>query len=255
VAFITVADRKLEVERIAAGAPGRPVLVFLHEGLGSVSLWKDFPARVAHAAGCDVVVYSRHGYGRSDRLTGPHLVRYMHDQALHALPELLGKLDIRSPVLVGHSDGASIAIVHAGAGHPVEGLVLMAPHVIVEDLSVESIAAAKVAYETTDMPKKLGRHHDDPDTVFRAWNDIWLAPDFRSWNIEEYLAGIRCPVMVIQGQDDEYGTMEQVRRIQRQLPDVDAIELADCRHSPHRDQPDAVIEAIVRFVDRLTAGS
>lgn len=255
MAFVTVAGRRLEVERIAAGAPGRPVLVFLHEGLGSVSLWKDFPARVAHAADCDVVVYSRYGYGKSDRLAGSRHVRYMHDEALDALPELLAKLEIDRPVLVGHSDGASIAIIHAGAGHPVEGLVLMAPHVIVEDLSVESIADAKVAFETTDMPKKLARHHDDPAAVFRAWNDIWLHRDFRAWNIEEYLPGIRCPVMVIQGQEDEYGTMEQVRRIQRRVADVDVIELADCRHSPHRDQPDAVIDAITRFVDRLTARS
>jgi pimeloyl-ACP methyl ester carboxylesterase len=253
VQSLTVLGHRLEVQRIPAGAAERPVLVFLHEGLGSVSMWRDFPARVAHATGCDAIVYSRLGYGRSDPIAAPREVRYMHDEALAALPALLGAVGVRRPLLVGHSDGASIALIHAGAGHPVAGLVLLAPHVMVEDLSIASIAAAKVAYESGDLRARLARHHDDVDGAFRGWNDIWLHPDFRAWNIEGYLSGIRCPVLAIQGADDEYGTMEQVRRIERQAPDVDVLALADCRHSPHRDQPGAVVDAIVRFVDRIVA--
>ena len=250
---VVVDGCRLEVERIAAGTPGRPVLVFLHEGLGSVAMWRDFPARVAHAAGCDAVVYSRRGYGRSDPIAGPRGVRYMHDEALATLPALLRAQGVARPLLVGHSDGGSIALIHAGAGHPVAGLVLFAPHVMVEDVSIASIAAAKVAYESGGLRAKLARYHDDVESAFRGWNDIWLHPDFRGWNIEEFLPGIACPVLAIQGVDDEYGTMEQVRRIERRVPDVDVLALADCRHSPHRDQPGAVVEAIVRFVDRVVA--
>ena len=251
--LVTVRGRRLEVERIGAGTPGRPVLVFLHEGLGSVAMWRDFPSRVAHAAGCDAVVYSRYGYGRSDPLAAPHGVRYMHDEALVALPGLLRAVGVERPLLVGHSDGGSIALIHAGAGHPVAGLVLLAPHVMVEDVALASIAAAKVAYETGDLRARLSRHHADVVSAFRGWNDIWLHPDFRAWNIEAYLPRVACSVLAIQGEDDEYGTMEQVRRIERQARDVDVLALADCRHSAHRDQPEAVIEAIRRFVDRVTA--
>ena len=250
---VVVDGCRLEVERIAAGTPGRPVLVFLHEGLGSVAMWRDFPARVAHAAGCDAVVYSRRGYGRSDPIAGPRGVRYMHDEALATLPALLRAQGVARPLLVGHSDGGSIALIHAGAGHPAAGLVLFAPHVMVEDVSIASIAAAKVAYESGGLRAKLARYHDDVESAFRGWNDVWLHPDFRRWNIEEFLPGIACPVLAIQGVDDEYGTMEQVRRIERRVPDVDVLALADCRHSPHRDQPGAVVEAIVRFVDRVVA--
>ena len=252
--FAQVAGHRLEVERIETAAPTRPTLVLLHEGLGSVAMWRDFPGRLAHACGCNALVYSRYGYGNSDPLAAPREVRYMHDEALVALPELLDQLGIERPILVGHSDGGSIALIHAGARkRPVAAVVTLAAHVLVEDISVSSIAAAKMAYETTDLRAKLARHHADVDSAFWGWNRIWLDPAFRAWNIEEYLPGIDCPVLAIQGEDDEYGTMEQMRRIGAQVKDVELLELEDCRHSPHRDQPDAVLEAVTRFVDRVTA--
>ncbi len=252
--FVDVCDHRIEYERIDVGGKARPTLVLLHEGLGSVAMWRDFPGRLAHATGCDALVYSRYGYGQSAPLDAPRSVRYMHDEALVALPTLLDALAITQPILVGHSDGGSIALIHAGAGtRPVCAVVTLAAHVLVEDISVTSIAAAKVAYETTDLRTKLARYHADVDSAFWGWNRIWLDPEFRAWNIEEYLPRIACPVLAIQGEDDEYGTMEQMRRIGAQVPDVDLVELEDCRHSPHRDQPQAVLDAITRFVDRVAA--
>jgi len=254
VPFLTVASRRIEYERIEIARAPRPTLVFLHEGLGSVAAWREFPGRVAHAANCDAVVYSRYGYGHSEPLAAPRSIRYMHDEALVALPELLDRLALDRPILIGHSDGGSIALIHAGAGvRPVAGLVTLAAHVLVEDVSVASIAAAKTAFETTDLRARLARHHADVDSAFLGWNRIWLDPDFRDWNIEEYLPRITCPVLAIQGEDDEYGTMEQMRRIGAQVADVELLRLSDCRHSAHRDQPEAVLGAVSRFVDRVTA--
>jgi pimeloyl-ACP methyl ester carboxylesterase len=254
MSFVEAAGNRLEVERIDVGARDRPDLVFLHEGLGSVAMWRDFPRRVAHASGCNVVVYSRYGYGKSDPLDGERGVRYMHDEALVTLPELLDRLAIVRPILVGHSDGASIALIHAGASsRRLAGVVAMAPHVFVEDISIASIAAAKRAYETTDLRAKLARYHADVDSAFWGWNRIWLHPDFRAWNIEQVLPNVACPVLAIQGEDDEYGTMAQVQSIQRHVRDAEILELGDCRHSPHKDQPQATLDAITAFVDRLTA--
>ena len=217
-------------------------------------MWRDFPGRLAHATGCNALVYSRHGYGNSDPLTTLRAVRYMHDEALVVLPALLDALAIERPILVGHSDGGSIALIHAGSAiRPVAAVVTMAAHVLVEDISVASIAAAKAAFETTDLRTKLARYHADVDSAFWGWNRIWLDPDFRAWNIEAYLPGIACPVLAIQGEDDEYGTMEQMRRIGAQVRDVELVELEDCRHSPHKDQPEAVLDVITRFVDRVSS--
>ncbi len=250
--FVTVGGRRLEYRLYPEHQLHRPTLVFLHEGLGSVAMWRDFPARVAAATGCRTLVYSRYGYGQSDVLEAPFPIRYMHDEALVALPELLHKLEIERPVFVGHSDGGSIALIHAGAGKwQVAGLILMAPHVFVEDISIASIAQARDAYLTTDLPKKLARYHQDADKTFWGWNDVWLHPDFRSWNIEEYLPNIACPVLAIQGSDDEYGTMAQLRAIAARVPATEILELADCRHSPHRDQPQITLEAMVRFISSL----
>ena len=250
---VCVQGHELEVQRIAGRNPAAPELVFLHEGLGSVSHWKDFPARVAEATGCPITVYSRYGAGNSDVLAEARGVRYMHNEGLAALPDLLSQLQIEDPILVGHSDGGSIAIIYAGAHDHVRGLVLLAPHVFVEDLSVASIAEAKVAFQTTNLGEKLGRHHRDATRTFWGWNNIWLHPEFRHWNIEEYLPKITCPILVIQGQDDQYGTMKQVEAIKKQVAGpVEVLGLANCKHSPQRDQPDETLKAICRFVSKIS---
>jgi pimeloyl-ACP methyl ester carboxylesterase len=252
--FVTAGGHSLEYQLIPAHQINRPTLVLLHEGLGSVAMWRDFPARLASATGCRTLVYSRYGYGQSDLLEAPFGTDYMHREGRDTLPELLAALEIESPVLVGHSDGASIALLHAGAGHRVAGVVVMAPHCFVEDISIRSIAAAKVAFETTDLPAKLGKYHRDVNRTFWGWNDIWLHPDFRAWNIEDCLPNITCPILAIQGEDDEYGTMAQIEAIAagaRNSAGVELLKLADCRHSAHKDQPVAVIEAINRFAENL----
>ena len=243
------------MRRIPGAERGAPTLVFLHEGLGSVSMWRDFPQEAARATGCAAVVYSRYGNGQSDALREPRAVDYMHVEALQTLPALLEELGVEEPILVGHSDGGSIALIYAAAHDEVRGAVVMAPHVFVEDLSVESIARAKTAFETTDFPQRLGRHHADAEKTFRGWNDIWLHPDFRRWNIEDVLPRVHCPVLAIQGFDDPYGTMAQLEAIARQVGGpIELLRLAECRHSPHRDQPGVVLEAISRFVARLGDG-
>ena len=249
---LAVHGHSLEVHRIAARAPGSAELVFLHEGLGSVSHWRSFPSHVAQATGCGVTVYSRYGSGNSDLLAEERPVTYMHDEALLPLRDLLAQLHIESPILIGHSDGASIALIYAGTHDRVRGMVLLAPHVFVEDLSVASIAEAKVKFQTTKLAEKLARHHRDAARTFWGWNNIWLHPDFRRWNIEEYLPRITCPILAIQGLDDQYGTIAQVQAIARQSGGpVEILALPDCRHSAHRDQPQATLEAITKFVGKI----
>ncbi|MDI1475166.1 alpha/beta hydrolase [Polyangium sp. y55x31] len=245
---------RLEYLHLPSAAPraGAPSLVFLHEGIGSVAMWRDFPQKVADATGCEAVVYSRAGYGGSDPARLPRLPSYMHDEGFFVLPALLETLGIERPILIGHSDGGSIALLCAGGTEtPLAGLVVMAPHVLVEDISIRSIEKAKVAYTTTDLPARLGKYHADVDRAFWGWNDIWLHPDFRAWNIEEYLPRIRCPILAIQGVDDEYGTMDQIHRIAAQANDVTLVELEACRHSPQKDQPQAVLDAVRTFVGRI----
>jgi len=248
--FIKVCGRRLEYQWIAGA--GGPALVFLHEGLGSISQWRDFPARIVEATGLPAIVYARYGHGRSDVLQQPHGVDFMHREALESLPELLRRLGIERPILIGHSDGASIALIYAGAGHPLQGLVAMAPHVFVEDISIQGITAAKRAFESTDLPQKLARHHRDSVKTFYGWNDVWLAPAFRSWNIERFLPSISCPLLAIQGDGDAYGSMAQVDAIARQAGGpVEVLKLEQCGHSPHQDQPQLLAGAIVEFVKRI----
>jgi pimeloyl-ACP methyl ester carboxylesterase len=248
--FVEIDGAKLEYTRIPGDTP--PALIFLHEGLGSVAMWRDFPAKVAAATGSETVVYSRRGYGRSAKTTGPRCVDYMHHEAQVVLPQLVDRLGVSRPILVGHSDGASITLIAAGSGFHASGVVVMAPHVFVEDVTVASIAAAKDAYRTTDLPQRLGRYHDDPDHAFWRWNDIWLDPAFRSWNIETVIRSINAPMLIIQGEGDEYGTPAQVDAIRRQThTDCEAVLLENCGHSPQRDQPDRTLRLIRDFVERI----
>jgi pimeloyl-ACP methyl ester carboxylesterase len=243
---------RIEHEWLDAERPDAPLLIFLHEGLGSRSMWRDFPQRLCYAGNLRGLVYSRPGYGRStpradDERWG---VDFMHRQAHELLPALRRALRLEQPAwLVGHSDGASIALLHAAQfPEAVAGLVLMAPHLFVEDVSVSSIQRTRELFASTDLAQRLARHHDDVDSAFWGWNDIWLDPAFRSWNIEAEVARLSCPVLAIQGIDDEYGTMEQIRRIRQHLPSAQLLELADCGHSPHRDQPEKVIAACAQFI-------
>ncbi len=241
---ISVGDRELEFVRIPARKHDAPVLVFLHEGLGSLGLWRDFPAALAERTGFGALVYSRYGNGFSMPLSGARAPRYMHDEALVTLPELLAELGINNLVLFGHSDGASIALMYA-AEHPqfVRALVLEAPHVIVEDLSIRSIAALKATYETTTLRERMARYHTDADRTFYGWNDIWLSPEFRNWNIEMYAGRVSAPMFLVQGLHDEYGTPAQLESIARNAcGSVDRLLLADCRHAPHRERT-AIVEA------------
>ncbi|MGB3819082.1 alpha/beta fold hydrolase [Achromobacter pulmonis] len=249
---------QLEYQWIAASRPHAPLLVFLHEGLGSVSMWKDWPRQACAAAGCRGLVYSRYGYGRSTPLAAgeKRQVDFMHREAGEALPALFAALGIDAgrdrPILFGHSDGGSIALLYA-AMHPgaVAGVAVAAPHIFVEDRTVTHIEQARQAYRDTDLRARLARHHDDVDSAFRGWNDIWLDPAFRRWNIEEHLPRITCPVLAMQGVEDEYGTLEQIRGIRRAAPQTQLLEIPDCRHSPHKDQPATVIQAIAGFVGAL----
>ena len=238
---------ELECREIAGG---EPALVFLHEGLGSVGLWRDFPDRLAAATGRRALLYSRAGHGWSDVPDAPRTPRFMHDEALDVLPALLATAGIAEPVLVGHSDGASIALIHA-ASHPVRALVLLAPHVFVEDLSVASIAEAREAFEATDLAERMARHHRDAEATFRLWNDIWLAPEFRDWNIEDVLADITAPVLLIQGEHDQYGTLAQVEAVRAGVAGPAELVVLDARHAPHLEAPEETLAAAADFVRRV----
>ena len=241
------------LETLCYHAPsGAPTIVMLHEGLGCVSMWKDFPRQVANATSCRVLAYSRYGHGKSERLREPRSVDFMNHEATVVLPALLERLGINRPILLGHSDGGSICLIYAAAfPESPRALILEAPHIFVEDVTVDSIAGIGAAYETTDLPRKLARHHDYADDTFWGWNKIWLEPEFRHWNIEDQLTSICCPLLVIQGTEDEYGTLAQVDAITRSVPQAQSLVLSNCRHAPHRDQPAAVLEATSRFVRSL----
>ena len=245
---------RIEYQWVGAQHTDAPLLVFLHEGLGSVAMWKDFPAQLCAAGGFRGLVFSRPGYGASTprRADEEWDVDYMHRQAHEVLPAFFEALGLDQPLwLFGHSDGASIALLYA-AHFParVAGLVVLAPHIFVEDLTVESIELARQAYLTSDLPQKLGRYHDDVDSTFWGWNHIWLDPRFKAWNIEAELAAITCPVLAVQGLGDEYGTLAQIRGIAAHTPRTELLELAECSHSPHRDQPQQVIAGTLSFIKK-----
>jgi pimeloyl-ACP methyl ester carboxylesterase len=234
-----------------------PLLVFLHEGLGSLAMWRDFPQLLCSAAGFRGLVFSRHGYGASTPRPDGEKWRpdFMHVQAREVLPRLFAALDVETeanpPWLFGHSDGGSIALIHA-ATYPrgVSGVIAVAPHIMVEDVSITSIERARDAYLTTDLAAKLARYHADPDSAFWGWNDIWLDPEFRAWSIEAMLAGLECPILAVQGADDEYGTLEQIEGIRRRAAQTELAILDQCGHSPHRDRPDDLMRVVIDFMTR-----
>lgn len=231
-----------------------PTIMMLHEGLGCVDLWRDFPRKLAEATRYGVFTYSRRGYGASDPAELPRPVDYMTREAVEVLPEVLGAIGFTEGILLGHSDGASIAAIYAGShqDHRVEGLALIAPHFIVEDISVASIAQIRDAYETTSLKEKLSRWHKDVDNAFHGWNDAWLDPGFRNWDISEYLAYIRVPVAILQGMDDQYGTLRQVEIAQEECYcPVDVTLIPGAGHQPHREAPGPTLDAISDFANAV----
>ncbi|HEX9645052.1 MAG TPA: alpha/beta hydrolase [Acidimicrobiia bacterium] len=252
LAYCRAAGRRLHFEVIRAHRSGTP-LVFLHEGLGSVELWRGFPHAVVTATGRPGLVYSRYGNGWSDPLTEARPARYMHDEALGALPEVLAATGVtRPPVLVGHSDGASIAAVYAGAGNPVAGLVLIAPHVFVEPETVAAIGAIRDGFARSDMAARMARYHVAPEATFYGWADVWLSDDFRSWNIEEYLPAIGCPILLVQGTEDEYGTGAQLDAIEGTVTGrVRRVMVDGAGHFPHLSDGDPVAAAVADFIGEM----
>jgi pimeloyl-ACP methyl ester carboxylesterase len=254
---IVVDGRRIEAAWFGPRPERTPTLVLLHEGLGCVAMWRDFPAKLAARTGYGVLAYSRAGYGKSDPVPLPRPLSYMHDEANDVLPHVLDQAGIEKAILVGHSDGASIATIYAGGRQDfrIRGLALMAPHFFVEDVSIRSIAAAKEAYEKGDLRERLTRYHgDNVDVAFRGWNDAWLDAEFRKWHIGEYVAHVRVPILIVQGKNDEYGTLAQIELAERDsYCPVDSVILDDCRHSPHIDQPEATLAAISEFVHRILA--
>ena len=256
---LKIKDQQLEYEWHGPHPDKAPTLVFLHEGLGCAAMWKDFPERVVAATGFGALVYSRAGYGSSDPCVLPRPVRFMHDEALITLPAVLDQFEIRGTILIGHSDGASIALIHAGRSEgggktQIRGLILLAPHVFVEDIGIESIRRIREDYRRGDLRPRLERYHGaNVDVAFNGWNDVWLNPEFRSWNIEEYLPRIKMPVLLIQGEGDQYGTVAQLEAIEKGVSgSVQRILLRGCGHSPHIDQPERTLAAIKAFAQRLS---
>ena len=254
--FINIGSQHLEYRMIGPWPDAAPTLVLLHEGLGCTGLWGDFPERLQAATGAGVFVFSRAGYGQSSPVPLPRLLSYMHDEARDVLPRLLDEIRFKRGLLIGHSDGASIATIYAGShqDHRVGGLVLMAPHFFTEDMGIASIVEARKAYETSDLRQRLARWHANVDNAFKGWNGAWLDPDFRKWDITEFLAYIRVPILIVQGEDDQYGTVKQIEVANQECYcPVEVALLPGARHSPQRDAPEATLRAITEFVARVLA--
>ena len=252
--FLAIGASELEYRMIGPAPEDAPTIVMLHEGLGSAGLWGDFPDKLQAATGTGVFVYSRAGYGASTKVALPRPLDYMHVEALDVLPKLLDRIGFRRGLLLGHSDGASIAAIYAGgvADHRVRAVAMIAPHFVVEDMGIAAIAQTREAYETGGLRARLARWHKDVDNAFHGWNGAWLDPKFRNWDISEYLAYIRVPVAILQGADDQYGTMRQIEIAQEECYcPVDVTIIPGAGHSPHREAPEATLHAISEFADRI----
>jgi pimeloyl-ACP methyl ester carboxylesterase len=253
---LTAGGKSLEWAAFGPEPGERPVIVMLHEGLGCLALWRDFPERLALETGHPVFVYSRAGYGQSDPAELPRPLDYMTREALDSLPGVLQSIGAPGYILLGHSDGATIAAVYAGSveDQRLRGVILMAPHFFTEPMGLAEIAAAKTAFQTTNLKERMGKYHRDPEATFRGWNDAWLDPGFEAWNVEAVIDSFRVPVLAIQGKQDQYGTLAQLRAIETRSPaPVELAVLDGCRHSPQFDQPEATLAAIRTFVARLDA--
>jgi pimeloyl-ACP methyl ester carboxylesterase len=252
--FLRIGAAELEYRMIGPAPDDAPTIVMLHEGLGSAGLWGDFPDKLQAATGAGIFIYSRAGYGASSKVELPRPLDYMHIEALKILPGLLDRIGFRRGLLLGHSDGASIAAIYVGAhqDHRVQGVAMIAPHFIVEDVSVASIAEIKTAYETTGLKTKLARWHQDVDNAFYGWNGAWLDPQFRKWDISEYLGYIRVPVAILQGSADQYGTIRQVEIAQEECYcPVDVTMISGAGHSPFREMPGPALAAIADFANAV----
>lgn len=248
--FLDVPDGRLEAQLLDGRSP---TIVLLHEGLGSVRLWRGLPEKLHERTGARVLAFSRFGHGQSDPPPRPRTPTFMHEEALEVLPEVLRAAhDGEPPILVGHSDGASIALIYASE-HPVTGLALLAPHVFVEQICVDAITEIRGTFENVGLRERMARHHRDPDAAFHGWCDVWLDPEFRDWNLEPLLPKIAAPALLIQGRDDEYGTLAQIETIQRGLAGPTERFIVSGGHSPHLEHPDEVPAVIATFIERIRA--
>ena len=252
--FLYIGSRKIEAQWHNPGITNRPTLVFMHEGLGCARMWKDFPKRVSDSTGCPSFTFSRFGYGNSDPCSLPWKINFMHTQALNLLPQILKQAGIKKYILIGHSDGGSIGIIFSGSTNTkgLKGLITLAAHVFCEQCSVDSIKQAKKNYEQKDLKKALQKYHgSNTDNAFRGWNNAWLNPNFMNWNIEKYLKKIKVPMLAVQGKDDQYGTDKQIAPIESQVNSIGSFLLDNCRHSPHLDQPEAVLKIMTKFIHQI----
>ena len=252
--LVTIADAGIEYSFYEVKRPATPTIVMLHEGLGALSLWRDIPRKLSSLINCSVFVYSRHGYGQSDFINSEFDAKYMHKEALYILPQVLNHFDISNPILYGHSDGASIALIHASsADTEIMGLILEAPHVFVEEISLDGLKGAKKAFEEGGLKASLAKHHRKPEMIFRCWNNIWLSPEFLTWNIVSCLSKIKCPALLIQGETDAYGTLSQIDTIEKNLSGSSEKKiLPHVGHSPHRENPELVLRSIQQFISKIS---
>lgn len=252
--FITIKGRALECVSFGPSPSDTATIILLHEGLGCVALWRDFPQRLSDATGCGVFVYSRAGYGQSDLDSLPRPLDYMTREAVDVLPHVIDAISAKKVILVGHSDGASIAAIYAGSFNDprLGAIALMAPHFFTEPMGLAEIERAKIVFETTNLPAKMGKYHRHPEHTFRGWNDSWLHPDFATWDITDVIDYIRVPCLLIQGEQDQYGTMAQLDVVQdRSYAPVDRVNIPDCKHTPFAEQPQVTLDAIADFVAHL----